>query len=139
MRYYTQLVFLRPGKEAAFHEFEDHVLPLLATYGGQLLLRWRHAPGVVIETAVGDPYEVHLVAFPTAEDFRNYANTARGSPSYISRTAPSNACCSSRAYGSRRSSSLARNVVLEKNGSRRRIQPVPAQMERELRTRRRQE
>ena len=74
MRYYTQLVFLRPGKEAAFHEFEDHVLPLMAIYGGQLLLRWRHAPGVVIETAVGDPYEVHLVAFPTAEDFRNYAN-----------------------------------------------------------------
>ena len=74
MRYYTQLVFVRPGKEEAFHEFEDHVLPLLAMYGGQLLLRWRYTPGVVIDTTVGDPYEVHLVAFPTADDFRRYAS-----------------------------------------------------------------
>ena len=74
MRYYTQLVFVRPGREEAFHEFEDHVLPVLAMYGGQLLLRWRYTPGVVIDTAVGNPYEIHLIAFPTADDFRSYAN-----------------------------------------------------------------
>ena len=73
MRYYTQLVFVRPGWEDAFHEFEDHVLPLLAKYGGQLLLRWRHTPGVAIDSAVGNPYEIHLVTFPTADDFRKYA------------------------------------------------------------------
>ena len=74
MRYYTQLVFVRPGREEAFHEFEDHVLPLLAKYGGQLLLRWRYTPGVAIDTVVGHPYEIHLVTFPTADDFRRYAN-----------------------------------------------------------------
>ena len=26
MCYYTQLVFVRPGREEAFHEFENHVL-----------------------------------------------------------------------------------------------------------------
>ena len=74
MRYYTQLVFVRPGREEDFHEFEDHVLPLLTKYSGQLLLRWRYTPGTVIATAVGNPYEIHLVAFPTADHFRRYAS-----------------------------------------------------------------
>jgi len=74
MLYYTQLVFLKQDQAEMFHEFEDRVLPLLAAYGGQLLLRWRRTHGTVVQTAVGDPYEVHLIAFPTAEDFRNYVN-----------------------------------------------------------------
>ncbi len=74
MLFYTQLVFVRPGREPDFHEFEEKVLPLLGRYGGQLLLRWRRTPETTIETSVGDPYEVHLVSFPTAEAFRSYAS-----------------------------------------------------------------
>ena len=39
MIYLTQLVYVRPGEEETFREFEDAVLPLLAKYGGELLLR----------------------------------------------------------------------------------------------------
>ena len=74
MLYYTQLIFLKPGRADVFHRFEDHVLPLLEQYNGRMLLRWRRTPDCVIESAVGDPYEVHLVAFATAADFANYVN-----------------------------------------------------------------
>ena len=74
MRYYTQLVYVTPGQEARFHEFENHVLPLMARYGGRLLLRWRRTEGCVIASDLGDPYEVHLVAFPSEADFERYLN-----------------------------------------------------------------
>ena len=85
MRYYTQLVFVKPGQEERFHEFEDHVLPLLDLYGGRLLLRWRRTEGCVIGSDAGeDPYEVHLVTFPTRTDFEAYSNDdARRSYLYL--------------------------------------------------------
>lgn len=54
MRYYTQLIFIKPGSEAMFHEFEDAVLPLLARHGGRLLFRApfggrRDLTGVILE------------------------------------------------------------------------------------------
>jgi antibiotic biosynthesis monooxygenase (ABM) superfamily enzyme len=74
MRYYTQLIFLKPGQADVFHRFEEHVLPLLEKYNGRMLLRWRRTQEGVIETAVGDPYEVHLVAFASVDDFTGYVN-----------------------------------------------------------------
>lgn len=76
MLYYTQLIYLKPGMEADFLAFEDLVLPLLEKYGGRLLLRWRSAPGTVIESNCGDPYEVHLVSFASLSDFQAYARDA---------------------------------------------------------------
>lgn len=73
MLYYTQLIFLKEGREEAFNAFEDKVLPLLAKYNGKLLCRIRTSEGNVIETSVGNPYEVHLVSFETQEDFEAYA------------------------------------------------------------------
>lgn len=73
MIYYTQLIFLRKGKEEPFNYFEDQVLPLLKKYNGKLLYRGRPAQSHVIETTVGYPYEVHLVSFESREDFNAYA------------------------------------------------------------------
>ncbi len=73
MIYYTQLIFVRAGKEDSFHTFEDHVLPLLEKYKGNLLLRLRPSVGTVIAAAGGHPYEVHIVAFATKADFEAYA------------------------------------------------------------------
>lgn len=73
MIYYTQLIFLKPGKEEPFNYFEDQVLPLLKKYNGKLLYRVRPAQSHVIETNVGYPYEVHLVSFDSREDFKAYA------------------------------------------------------------------
>jgi uncharacterized protein (DUF1330 family) len=72
MLYYTQLIFLREGQEAPFHDFEEHVLPLLGRHGGQLLYRVRPGRNSVIETAVEYPYEIHLVAFGDRKGFESY-------------------------------------------------------------------
>lgn len=70
--YYTQLIFVREGHEETFHTFEDHVLPLLAKYNGQLLYRARPSTDAVIASSVGHPYEVHLISFAAREDFEAY-------------------------------------------------------------------
>jgi uncharacterized protein (DUF1330 family) len=72
--YYTQLIFIREGGEEAFQRFEAAVLPLLDRHNGRLLYRVRPNPADVIETAVGLPYEVHLVSFESRSDFESYAN-----------------------------------------------------------------
>lgn len=73
MLFYTQLIFIKEGKEDMFHTFEDHVLPLLEKYNGRLLYRVRPGAGCVVTTGVGYPYEVHLVSFASKEDFKAYA------------------------------------------------------------------
>lgn len=70
---YTQLVFVREGREDAFQRFEDHVLPLLSKYNGKLLYRARPSVADVIATDIGHPYEVHLISFGSQDDFRAYA------------------------------------------------------------------
>jgi uncharacterized protein (DUF1330 family) len=74
MVYYTQLIFLRDGKEGVFQRYEDQVLPLLPKHRGRLLYRVRPSAGDVIATSVGRPYEVHLVSFESQEDFDAFAN-----------------------------------------------------------------
>jgi len=73
MLYYTQLIYIQEGKEALFHTFEDHVLPLLAKYNGRLLYRVRPVAGSIVATELGQPYELHLVSFPSKADFAAYA------------------------------------------------------------------
>ena len=73
MLYYTQLIFVKKGQEDQFNLFESHVLPLLERHNGILLYRVRPTDGAVIEVNMDKPYEVHLVSFPTREDFEGYA------------------------------------------------------------------
>ena len=39
--YFTQLIYIKEGQEATFHQFEDVAIPLISKYNGQLLLRVR--------------------------------------------------------------------------------------------------
>jgi hypothetical protein len=71
--YVTQLVYLNPGKEDAFHEFEDAVLPLLEKYKGELLLRLRPGADNVVAGSLEAPYEVHLIRFPDEGALTAYA------------------------------------------------------------------
>jgi hypothetical protein len=72
MLYYTQIIFIKEGKEAVFNDFEDHVLPLLNKYQGELLYRVRPTQNSVIISSLGYPYEIHLVSFKIRKDFEAY-------------------------------------------------------------------
>ncbi|MGH9421894.1 MAG: DUF1330 domain-containing protein [Thermoanaerobaculia bacterium] len=71
--YYTQLIFIRAGEEQRFLDFESQVLPLLAKHNGQLLYRARPSAAAVVESTIGQPYEVHLISFGSRADFDSYA------------------------------------------------------------------
>lgn len=72
MLYFTQLIYLKPGKETVFDAFEAVALPLIAKHNGQLLLRVRPAPAAFLEGEASPPYEIHLVSFPTDQDFEEF-------------------------------------------------------------------
>ncbi|MEO8458695.1 MAG: DUF1330 domain-containing protein [Chloroflexota bacterium] len=71
--FYTQLIFVRAGEEQRFLDFESRVLPLLSKHNGQLLYRARPSAGNVIDSTIGQPYEVHLISFASRADFDSYA------------------------------------------------------------------
>lgn len=73
MIYYTQLIYIKPGKEKVFEEYENKVLPILAKYEGSLLLRVRPNANSLIDSSIDIPYEIHLVSFPDRKSFDNYA------------------------------------------------------------------
>jgi hypothetical protein len=73
MLYVTQLIYLHPGKEETFHQFEAAVLPLLKKYEGELLLRLRPGAASVIAGSLEGPYEVHLIRFPNEAALSAYA------------------------------------------------------------------
>ena len=77
MIYYTQLIFIKPGKEDLFHTFEDNVLPLLDDHNGVLVYRIRPAKESFIANAQELPYEIHLVTFESLADFDRYKNDPR--------------------------------------------------------------
>ncbi|WP_460951069.1 DUF1330 domain-containing protein [Spirosoma daeguense] len=72
MIYLTQLIYIKEGKESVFHQFEDVAIPAIARYNGQLLLRIRPTDDTFIEHSIDKPYEIHLVAFDTEQDFKNF-------------------------------------------------------------------
>lgn len=72
MLYYTQLIFIKEGQDDQFNLFESQVLPLLEKHNGTLLYRVRPTDDCIIETNMGKPYELHLVSFPSMEDFVAY-------------------------------------------------------------------
>lgn len=72
MIFITQLIYIKPGQEETFHEFERMAIPLIPKYKGVLLLRVRPAASDVIESDIDAPYEIHLVQFPSEQDFENF-------------------------------------------------------------------
>src|SRR3569833_307410 len=73
MLYYTQIIFIRESQQDLFNEFESYVLPFLERHNGTILYRVRPTDDCVIESNIEKPYELHLVSFPTREDFEGYA------------------------------------------------------------------
>ena len=72
MIYITQLIYLKEGKEAIFHQFEAIAIPTIQKYNGRLTLRIRPKESSVIENNIEVPYELHLVEFDSQEDFDNF-------------------------------------------------------------------
>ncbi|MDP9081148.1 MAG: DUF1330 domain-containing protein [Bacteroidota bacterium] len=72
MVYYTQLIFIKPGREQEFHAFENKVLPLLKRHNGELVYRIRPDKSAFVESSQELPYEIHLVTFGSKADFEGY-------------------------------------------------------------------
>lgn len=72
MIYITQLIYLKPGKEAVFEAFEAVAIPLIARYNGKLIHRVRPAASAFIDGEPDRPYEIHLVSFPAEGDLEAF-------------------------------------------------------------------
>jgi uncharacterized protein (DUF1330 family) len=72
MYYITQLIYLIPGQEAIFDQFEALAIPLIADYGGELCLRLRTDRAEKISGDWETPYEVHFVTFPSEDAFHAF-------------------------------------------------------------------
>lgn len=72
MIYITQLIYIIPGQERTFHEFENIAIPIISKYNGRLLLRVRPADDAFIAHQTEKPYEIHLVEFDSQVDFENF-------------------------------------------------------------------
>jgi len=68
----TQLIYLVPGQEKVFDQFEAVAIPIIAKYNGRLLVRTRLEQKNIIEQTIETPYEIHLVEFETEQDFNNF-------------------------------------------------------------------
>jgi uncharacterized protein (DUF1330 family) len=72
MLYITQLVYIKEGQEAIFHQFEDIAIPIILKYHGRILLRVRPNENSFIEHYIDKPYEIHLVEFESEQDFQDF-------------------------------------------------------------------
>ncbi|MCK8495309.1 MULTISPECIES: DUF1330 domain-containing protein [Spirosoma] len=72
MVFITQLIYVKEGEEAVFHQFEDIAIPIISKYNGQLLLRIRPSESAIIEHTIDQPYEIHFVEFESENDFTNF-------------------------------------------------------------------
>jgi uncharacterized protein (DUF1330 family) len=72
MIFITQLIYIQPGQERIFDEFEAVAIPIISKYNGRLLLRVRPEAGAYIEASIEQPYEIHLVEFEADSDFKHF-------------------------------------------------------------------
>jgi uncharacterized protein (DUF1330 family) len=72
MLFITQLIYIKPGQEAVFNQFENIALPLIAKYNGRLLLRIRPDDNTIIAHNIDKPYEIHLVEFDAEQDLEKF-------------------------------------------------------------------
>ncbi|MEE6185664.1 hypothetical protein PIECOFPK_00759 [Mycovorax composti] len=68
----TQLIYIKPGAETLFDQFEAIAIPLIAKHNGKLLLRIRPDKTSILESNIPAPYEVHMVEFPSEHDFESF-------------------------------------------------------------------
>ncbi len=73
MIYLTLMIFIKEGKEAIFHEFENLALPLLNDYNGKLIYRIRPTSENFIACEGEQPYEIHFLSFASEADFINFS------------------------------------------------------------------
>jgi antibiotic biosynthesis monooxygenase (ABM) superfamily enzyme len=62
-------LFIHPGREAEFHQFETEAAHIMGKYGGRIERVIRPIVSVQPESS---PYEVHIVSFPSIERFEAY-------------------------------------------------------------------
>lgn len=72
MIYITQLIYIKEGQEATFHEFESVAIPILKKYKGELLSRIRPNDDALIEGTLPKPYEIHFITFPNEADLQAF-------------------------------------------------------------------
>src|SRR5689334_13044429 len=72
MIYITQLIYIKPGYQEVFDQFESITIPIISKYNGKLLLRVRPSDHNFIERNIESPYEIHLVEFASDTDFQNF-------------------------------------------------------------------
>ena len=77
MIHITQLLFVVPGKEDLFQEFEHIAIPLMAEYGGRLLHRFRPSADTVLGPSDELPYEVHIITFSSEADLDAFLKDER--------------------------------------------------------------
>lgn len=73
MIYVTQFIYLVPGQEEVFDQFEAVAIPLIGKYNGRMLFRLRPDDAAYVEVSIEKPYEIHFVEFDSEQDFRNFA------------------------------------------------------------------
>ncbi len=74
MIFITQLIYIKPGQEEVFNEFERMAIPIIGKYNGELLLRIKPNAESIIECNIEKPYELHFVSFCSEKDFHNFMN-----------------------------------------------------------------
>lgn len=72
MIYITQLIYIKPGYQEVFDQFESIVIPIISNYNGKPLLRVRPSDHNFIEINIESPYEIHLIEFASDMDFQNF-------------------------------------------------------------------
>jgi uncharacterized protein (DUF1330 family) len=72
MIHVIQFIYIIPGKEDIFDQFEAIAIPIIAKYNGRLLLRVRLGENSFIEHHMDKPYEIHFVEFDTLHNFENF-------------------------------------------------------------------
>ena len=72
MIYITQVIYIVPGQEKTFDQFEDIAIPIISKYNGRLLLRVRPDHRSFVECHIEKPYEIHFVEFDSEQDFENF-------------------------------------------------------------------
>ncbi len=77
MIYFTQLIFLKEGKEAVFNEFEALAIPIISEYNGRMLYRIRPTDDSFVSTNGETPYEIHFLSFESDEDLIDFAQDKR--------------------------------------------------------------
>ncbi|WP_308990649.1 hypothetical protein QLS71_004120 [Mariniflexile litorale] len=71
------MIFVKEGKEAVFHQFEDLAIPILNDYRGKLIYRIRPTKETYISFEEELPYEIHFISFESEKDFIDFSKDAR--------------------------------------------------------------